>query len=120
MLNSILHSSSRRSCTALYREAALLGLFPGKAQQVAQLRFLRLQIAGIVLVLGHLDRHTLDHVKAIPFQAANLARIVRKQTDLANAEILQDLRPDAVIPQVGAKPSFRFASTVSSPSSCSL
>ena len=49
----------------------------------------------------NLDRHALDHFQPIAFDADDLARIIGDQLDLMQAEIHENLRADAVIPQVG-------------------
>src|SRR5258707_1249513 len=69
---------------------------------MAELVLLRFQILEIVRVRRDLDRHRLDDVQAIAFQADDLARVVGQQADVAHAEIDKDLRADAVLPKVHA------------------
>lgn len=67
---------------------------------MTQLCLLGMQITCVVLVLRHLDRHTLHNLQAIAFQPFDLTRIVGQKPDLADAQILQNLRANPVIPKI--------------------
>ena len=64
------------------------------------------EILGVVRICFTPDRHLLDHLDAVAFQADHFLRIVREETKLAHAEIEQDLRADAVIAQVAGETEF--------------
>ena len=54
-----------------------------------------------------------------PSEPRPLGWIVREQPQVADSEVGEDLRSDAVIAAVGWEPQVRLASTVSRPCSCS-
>src|SRR5690242_8376860 len=76
------------------------------SQQVTHLYPLGFQVAGVVRVWLTLDRHLFDHLDAVTFEADHLLRVVGEETKLAHAEIVEDLRADAVIAQVARKTKF--------------
>ena len=49
------------------------------------------------------QRHALDDLHLEARQAGDLARVVGEQLELADAEVVEDLRTDAVVAQVGGK-----------------
>ncbi|MNP73433.1 hypothetical protein D3C76_1701450 [compost metagenome] len=59
-----------------------------------------MQIFGVILVFLHLNRYAFDDLQSITFQPFDLPRIIGHQADLADAQILEDLRPDSIIAQV--------------------
>src|SRR5512135_1315108 len=63
-------------------------------QQVPQLLLLRLQVAAAVLGRSDLDRHPLGDRQAVAFEAHELARVVRHQAQLVDAQLDQDLGAD--------------------------
>lgn len=67
---------------------------------MAKLGLLCMKIFSVVLVLRHLDGYTLHNFKAVAFQPFDLARIVGQQSDLADAQVLENLCTDAVITQI--------------------
>jgi len=74
-----------------------------KLKQMAQFRFFRVQIPGVVLVFLHLQRNALHHLEPVSFQSFDLAGIVGQQPHAPHAEIFQNLRANAVIPQIRRK-----------------
>ncbi len=60
--------------------------------------------AHIIFVGGaafDFKRHAFGDFEAVAFQPHDLARVVGHETQLADAEIKENLRPHAVVPQVG-------------------
>ena len=78
-----------------------------------------LEIARIVGIGLRFDRKLFDNIHAVPFKSDHLFGIVGQETDVANAEIDQDLRAGAIFTEIRREPSFSFASTVSRPCSWS-
>src|SRR5262245_42061516 len=76
-------------------------LEPG--EQMAELRLLGAQVAdgpGPRLGLERCPRHDVD---AVALEAADLLRVVGEEPDPADAEVAQDLCPDAVVAQILAE-----------------
>ena len=71
---------------------------------MAELVALGLEVLAVVLRRRHLDRHPLDDAQLVPGQADHLPGVVRQQADVAHAQVVEDLRPDAEVPQVGGEP----------------
>ena len=72
-------------------------------KDVSELFFLGAQIVEIVLVGFDLERHPLDDLDAVATDARALARVVREDPDLLNAEIGENLGADAVVAKVRAE-----------------
>ena len=72
-------------------------------QRVAHAVALGTQVVLVVRVGDVLDRDLLAHRQAVALQAADLLRVVREDADRAQAEVDEDLRPDAVVAQVGGQ-----------------
>ena len=78
----------------------------GPAKQVAQFFALGLEVALVVLVRLHTDRHLLDDLESVPFQPDNLFWVVGEQADFFDAKIDEDLSADAVLAQVHREAEF--------------
>src|SRR5882724_4133556 len=65
-----------------------------------QLVSLRLEVALVVRVGGDAYRNPLDYLETETLEAVDLLGVVGEQADLADAEVIEDLAPDAVIPLV--------------------
>ena len=85
---------------------------------MVELFALGVQIEPVVLVGRDHERLPPGDGEAVPLQPDDLAGIVGEETDAGQTELLEDLRAESVVAQVGAKPSWTLASTVSSPCSC--
>ena len=73
-------------------------------ERVAHALGLRAQVVG-VLGIGHvLDGDLGGHRQPVPLQAADLLRVVGEDLDRGQPEVDEDLRADAVVPQVGGQP----------------
>ena len=70
-------------------------------QDVAELVALGPQVAEVVLLRRHLDRHRRGDRQAVALEPDDLARVVGQQADGREAEVGEDLRADAVVAQVG-------------------
>src|SRR5208283_2813569 len=73
---------------------------PVASQQMPQLLPLGLEVARVVRVGFHLYRQLLDDLQPVAFQPHNLPRIIRQQPDGLEAQVRQNLRPEAVLAQV--------------------
>jgi 6,7-dimethyl-8-ribityllumazine synthase len=62
---------------------------------MAELLALGGEIAFIGFAGGHLDRHPLDNLQAVAFEADDLLRIVVNQANLAHPQFRKDLGADA-------------------------
>src|SRR6185295_18063604 len=71
------------------------------AQEVAELLLLRLQVAPGAVGGRHLEGHAVGDLQAVAGQAHELARVVGEQQDPVQAQLVQDLGPDAVVALVG-------------------
>src|SRR5439155_13431247 len=69
-------------------------------QQVSHARLLGAQVADVVGVGLGLERHPLDDLEAEALEAAVLGRVVRQQTHRRDAQVDEDLGPDAVLAAV--------------------
>src|SRR5579864_2464578 len=67
------------------------------SEQVTQLVFLGFQVTRVVRVRRDLDRHAFDHLEAKTFQPVDLLGIVGQESNLAHAQVVQDLAADAVV-----------------------
>src|SRR6476659_8752555 len=74
------------------------------SKRVPHLGPLRLEIARVVRVRFAPDRHLLDHLNSVAFEADDLLGIVREKTKLAPPEIEKNLRAEPVIAQIAGKP----------------
>src|SRR5262249_42876367 len=82
---------------------ARLGGTLGPGEQMAELRLLGAQVADVPgprLGLERCPRHDVD---AVALEAADLLRVVGEEPDPADAEVAQDLCPDAVVAQILAE-----------------
>src|SRR6185436_7088954 len=75
-----------------------------RRQLVTELVALRVEIFPIGVVRGNLDRHALDDGEAVALEPHALARIVREQSQILDAEVDEHLRADAVVPWIGREP----------------
>src|SRR4051812_32331816 len=62
---------------------------------------LRLHVAGVLLVGRLDDGHALVHAQSVAFEADHLAWIVGDWTNGLETEVEENLRPDAVLAQIG-------------------
>src|SRR5262245_29065417 len=74
------------------------------ADEVTELVALGVEVAPVLVVREHLDRHLLDHGQAVRLYPLHLARIVREEPDGGQAEVGEDLVPEAVLPRVRREP----------------
>ena len=74
---------------------------PLRREQMSELVALRAQILGVLVVRRLHDRYTLVDAQTVALEADHLARIVRDRPNGLEAEVEQDLRADAVVPQIG-------------------
>src|SRR3989454_11680124 len=68
----------------------LLCLRSDLVQEVAQLDFLRSQIANVRVLRRNLDRHALDDPEPVPLHSDDLPGIVRDEPDLVQPKLDQD------------------------------
>src|SRR5262249_46666783 len=61
------------------------------------------QIANVLGVRRHLDRHLLRHLQPVRLDARDLLRIVRQQAHSGDPEVGEDLVPDPPLPLVGGE-----------------
>src|SRR5207244_7193742 len=61
---------------------------------------LRLQVTEVLGVRGDLDRLLADDAEPEALEADDLLRVVREDADRRQAEVGEDLRPDAVLARV--------------------
>src|SRR5439155_3679942 len=80
--------------------AAALKVLLHFVQQVAELVLLRLQIAPVGIVGRDLDRYTLLDAESVAVKADDLLGIVGQQANVADAQVNEDLRADAVVTKV--------------------
>src|SRR5262245_1952163 len=88
---------SFRSGVGLETDALVVKLLP---EEVAELVALGVEIAPVLVVREHLDRHLLDDRQAVRLDPLHLARIVREEPDGGQAEVGEDLVPEAVLARV--------------------
>src|SRR5713226_5188337 len=74
-----------------------------KFQNVAEFLLLRLEVFSSRRRWGDLERDALDDLEAEAFDGDVLGGVVRHQTDLADAEVAEDLRAGAVVADVGGE-----------------
>src|SRR5438128_1406470 len=72
-----------------------------RREEVAHLVALGQEVSPVVLRGRDLDGHALDDLETIAFDADDLLRIVGEDPQTLGAEIDEDVRPDAVVAQVG-------------------
>ena len=70
-------------------------------EPMAELVALGLEVAAVLGVRRHLDRHLLDHLEAEALDAGDLLRVVREDADRREPEVGEDLRADPVLARVG-------------------
>ena len=75
----------------------------------------RAQVLQVRRTRLNFNRHTLDHLQPIAFDADNLAWIIRDELDLVEPEIDENLCPYAVIPQISFKSQLQIGFPVSLP-----
>src|SRR5919204_1037815 len=68
---------------------------------VAELVTFRGQIANVLGGRRGLDGHLFDHLEPEPFDAGDLLRVVRENSDRRQAEVGEDLVTDPVVAHVG-------------------
>src|SRR5215469_3354403 len=73
-------------------------------EEMAKLLLLHPEIAGVVVMEIGDKRHATEQLQAVAFEAGDLARIVRDDPHLSDAQIVEDLRSDAVLAFVGRQP----------------
>src|SRR5207247_8461000 len=69
-------------------------------ETMAELGSLRRQVAPVLRVGGHLDRHLLDDPQAEALEPADLLRIVRQDSDRRQSQVGEDLVPDSPLARV--------------------
>ena len=87
--------------------------------RVAELLALRREVARILGLRRDLDRNLLDDGETEAVEPGELARVVGQDANRRQAEVGEYLVADPPLRASAGKPSSRFASTVSSPVSCS-
>src|SRR5262249_16919992 len=87
-----------------HRRAVPHGTRASEGAEVAELASLGLEILGVFARLRRHQRHALLNPQAVPFEADELLRIVCHRPERLHAEVEEDLRTDAVVPEVGRKP----------------
>src|SRR6266566_98775 len=78
----------------------VLGVARSVSEEVAELVPLDVEIGPILIRRRRHDRQPLDDLQSVAFEAYQLHRIVRQHADRRQSEVEQNLRADAVIPQV--------------------
>src|SRR5688572_15893440 len=71
------------------------------SEKVAQLVPLRVEVIGVLSRSGLNYRHSFLHGEAVPFEADQLARVVRERTELLDSDVEKYLRADAVVAKIG-------------------
>src|SRR5262245_42452492 len=66
-------------------------------EKVSHLLLLGLQVTEVGAGRARLQRQTLHDLQAVPLDGDVLLGIVGQQTDLAQAQVVEDLRADAVV-----------------------
>src|SRR5438477_8707530 len=69
-------------------------------ERVPELVALRLEVARVLGVRRHLDRHLLHDLEAEALYPGDLARVVRENADRRQPELREDLRADPVVARV--------------------
>src|SRR5579862_7875008 len=72
-------------------------------QQMAQLVLLGLQIATVLFVRRYLDRNSFDNPQTVAIEADDFLGIIRQEPNFPDTQIDQDLRPNAIVPEVGSE-----------------
>ena len=67
---------------------------------MAKLRLLRGQVFRVMRVSGRANGNLLHDLQLITFQTDNLTWVVRKETDLSDAEVDQDLCTESIISEI--------------------
>src|SRR5579875_4008734 len=103
-----LTQAPRRSCAADTRKtsasfALRLELEILMVQLVAELIPLGGQIANVLGMRRHLDRHLLGHLEAVRLEAGDLLRVVRQEAQRRDPQVGEDLVADAPLPLVGGE-----------------
>ena len=70
-------------------------------EPVPELVALRGEVAAVLGVRRHLDRHLLDHRQPVALEPADLLRVVRQDPDRREAEVGEDLVADPPLARVG-------------------
>src|SRR5574341_1921193 len=73
-------------------------------EDVSQLVLLRAKIADVLLPRRDFDRHALNDLEPVAFDPDDLARVIRDQADVAEAEVDENLGADPVVPKVRLEP----------------
>src|SRR5690348_12173109 len=63
-----------------------------------------LKVSGVMRVRFAPNWHLLDHLNPITLKPYHLLWIIRQETKLADPEIIENLRADAIIAQVAGEP----------------
>src|ERR1700694_2211637 len=104
--NSLFDTSSlkRATTTAMVRapplRSGLAPFSPTALEKMSKLVFLGLQVALVVRIGFDADRDALDDLQTESFESVNLLGVVCQQPDLSNAEVVDDLAADAIVPFV--------------------
>ena len=72
-------------------------------ERVAELVALRVEIAPVLVVRLHLDRHLLDDLEAEALDPGRLLRVVRQDANRRQAEIGEDLVADPPVARIGGE-----------------
>src|SRR5689334_1020729 len=75
--------------------------FSLRRQQVAELVALRAHVARALAVLRLHNRHPLVHAQTVALESDQLAGVVGDRANRMETEVEEDLRANAVIPQIG-------------------
>src|SRR5438046_7977340 len=75
-------------------------LFPYTTLFRSELLALRGEIAAVLVVGRHFDRHLLDDLQPVGLDSLHLARIVREESDGRQPEVGENLVPEPVLARV--------------------
>ena len=79
------------------------GAGPITAHEMTELVALGSQVLGVVITGVHHKGDPFFHLKAIPSETGDLARVVGQKPQMVDAEVGKNLSSDPVIAQVGRK-----------------
>ena len=72
-------------------------------QEVSHLGVLGVHVELVLLIAGHLDGLTIDHLETETIESVDLGRIVGHEDELMNAQIGKDRGACAIFAEVGSK-----------------
>ena len=78
-----------------------------RSKEMPHLHALGFKILRVVRIGFAPDRHLLDHLHAVAFEADDFLGIVGQETELAHAEVEENLRAESVIAQVAPETELR-------------